>query len=610
VCGIAGRVDFAEDLTSRGDAVAAMAEAVACRGPDGEGLWTGRHVALGHRRLAVIDVEGGAQPMLASGPVGVVAAITYNGETYNFRELRADLTARGHRFRTRCDTEVVLRAYLAWGRRFVERLRGMYAFALWDAGREELLLVRDHLGVKPLFYAPTAHGVLFGSEPKAILAHPGFEAAVDEEGLRAFLASASAPGVSIWRGIREVGPGELVTVGRDGCRAARYWALEARPHEDDLPATVRTTRDLLEEAVGQQLVSDVPLCALLSGGLDSSLLAALAARRSAGGRVRSFSVDFEGYEEGFRSDGVRPAPDAPYVREMVAHADLDHTDVVLDSARLGDAAARREVVRAYDRPSRRGEMDTSLLLLLRAVRRGSTVALSGEGADELFGGYVWFHDPDEVGAATFPWLAATHGFARFSVLRPEVEARLRLDEYRHQCYLDAVAEVPHLGSDGAGARRMREVSHLHLTRYLPDLLVHQDRLGMAAGLEVRVPYCDVRLVEYAYNVPWELMTFDGREKSLLRAAAADLLPRSILERRKSHYPSTRDEAYAEAVGREFLDLLGRPGARVFDLVDHGRVRLLARDVGRGASRVTTRRWRELVLALDLWLSEYRPRCLL
>ena len=370
MCGIAGWVDFDRDLTRERAVVEAMTGTMARRGPDAGGTWVRPHVALGHRRLAVIDVEGGVQPMLVEQDGRTLAAISYSGETYNFRELRSELVAAGHTFRNRSDTEVVLRAYLAWGRSFVHRLNGMYAFALWDPRREELLLVRDRLGIKPLYYAPLPGGVLFGSEPKAILANPAYTPAIDADGLRETFALVKTPGMAAWRGMREVVPGSIVTVGRDGVQEETYWRLEAHPHEDDLNTTVRTVHELLEDIVERQLVSDVPLCSLLSGGLDSSVITALAARglQCAGvGPVRSFAVDFVGYADNFRPDEMRDTPDAPFAHELARHVESDHQDVVLDSAGLLDRRAREAVVRAYDLPTTWGDLATSLHLLFQAT---------------------------------------------------------------------------------------------------------------------------------------------------------------------------------------------------------------------------------------------------
>ncbi|HZC26637.1 MAG TPA: asparagine synthetase B, partial [Actinopolymorphaceae bacterium] len=244
MCGITGWVDFERDLRGEHEITAAMTETMACRGPDAEGMWYDRHVALGHRRLAVIDLEGGRQPMSVSADGRELAVLTYSGETYNFRELREELVGLGHTFRTNSDTEVVLTAYLEWGEEFVDHLRGMYAFAIWDTRTQELLLVRDRMGIKPLYYYPTPHGVLFGSEPKAILANPLAERRLDADGLREMLGFVKTPEQAVFAGMYEVRPGSLVRVRRNGLTRRRYWKLEARDHTDDLDTTIRTVREL------------------------------------------------------------------------------------------------------------------------------------------------------------------------------------------------------------------------------------------------------------------------------------------------------------------------------------------------------------------------------
>ncbi|MEO3809966.1 asparagine synthase (glutamine-hydrolyzing) [Sphaerisporangium sp. B11E5] len=584
MCGICGWVDYSGDLRESQDTLAAMTGTMACRGPDDEGMWVSPHGAVGHRRLAIIDIEGGRQPMAAGRGDGTAAVLTYSGEVYNYQELREELVAGGHRFETRSDTEVVLRAYLEWGAGLASHLNGMYAFGIWDTGAEELLLVRDRMGIKPLYYYPTPAGVLFGSEPKAILANPAARAVVDAEGLRELMAFVKSPESAVYQGMYEVRPGGTVRITRDGVARDRYWRLEAREHTDDLDTTVRTVRELLDDIVRRQLISDVPLCTLLSGGLDSSAVTALAARalreQGDGGALRSFSVDFVGYTEHFSPDDMRDTPDAPYVHDLARHLaplGVEHHDIVLDSGDLMSPQVRAAVLRARDMPIGIGDMDTSLYLLFEAIRRQSTVALSGESADEVFGGYRWFHDPAAVHAGTFPWLAGP-GALRFTaleeVLHHDVLEKLDLPGYRARSYRQALDEVPRLPGETGLEARMREVSYLHLTRFVQILLDRKDRMSMANGLEVRVPFCDHRLVQYVFNAPWAMKTFDGHEKSLLRAAARDVLPDTILDRRKSPYPAIQDPGYEKALREEADLLLGDGSLATASLVDLTKVRAL------------------------------------
>ncbi|MEU7299428.1 asparagine synthase (glutamine-hydrolyzing) [Streptomyces sp. NPDC007189] len=608
MCGITGWVSFDRDLTAEATTLHAMTETMACRGPDDRGTWTQGPAALGHRRLAIIDLPGGRQPMSVDTPEGTVALV-YSGEAYNFTELRRELEGRGHRFTTDSDTEVVLHGYLAWGDAVAERLNGMYAFAVWDGRHDKLVMIRDRMGIKPFYYHPTPDGVLFGSEPKAILANPLARRRVTLDGLRELFVMVKTPGHAIWDGMREVEPGTVVTVDRSGLSTRVYWQLQTRAHTDDRDTTIATVRSLLDDIVRRQLVADVPRCTLLSGGLDSSAMTALAARQLAeqGEKVRSFAVDFVGQTDNFVADELRGTPDTPFVHDVAELAGTDHQDIVLDTQSLADPAVREQVIRARDLPAGFGDMDASLLLLFRAIREKSTVALSGESADEVFGGYLQFFDEEARRAETFPWLTTMgrHFGEDADVLRPDLSKSLDLENYIADGYRTAVAGIERLDGESDFEYKMRQMSHLHLTRFVRALLDRKDRMSMAVGLEVRVPFCDHRLVEYVYNAPWALKSFDGREKSLLREAAADVLPRSVYERVKSPYPSTQDPQYARALQDQAKDLLARPSHPVFDLVDRDRLRRAAEREA-PVSTQAARRGLERALDLARWLELYRP----
>jgi asparagine synthase (glutamine-hydrolysing) len=602
MCGIAGWVDFARDIAGERAVAEAMTATMTCRGPDAGGLWGSGHALIGHRRLAVVDLPGGIQPMSDGGTV-----LTFSGEIYNFRELRRELEGFGHTFRTRSDTEVLLRAWRQWGTGALPRLNGMFAFAVWDAARQELFLARDRLGVKPLCFAPTQAGVLFGSEPKAVLAHPGFRAELDADGIGELFAPTGTrtPGHGVYRGLREVRPGHLVRVSRAGLTSAPYWQLAARPHTDGDAATVSYVRELLTDIVDRQLIADVPLCTLLSGGLDSSLLTALAARtlqRDGRGQLDTFSVDFPSSQDGFQPDRFRPSHDEPFARRVASHVGSRHVTIMLDAAEL--TAAAHVPRQAHDLPCF-GDMYTSIYLLFRDLRERSTVALSGESADEVFGGYPWFHSPAALAAPTFPWVTGSWA----PVLRPEVDAAVQLDERAAARYADAQAEVPRLPGEDAAGQRMREALYHGLTRWLPLLLDRKDRLSMAVGLEVRVPFCDHRLVEYVWNVPWDLKQKGGAEKGLLRRAAAGLLPPEVVDRRKSIYPASADPEYARAIQAQMGSLLGQPGAPLFEIVDHGRLAdaFRADPSLPGLMGIQPSPWAPAAFLLDVnaWLTEYQ-----
>ncbi|MFJ9327510.1 asparagine synthase (glutamine-hydrolyzing) [Streptomyces sp. NPDC101230] len=609
MCGTAGWVSFDPAAPVTAPVADAMTATMACRGPDAHGLWLGRSVALGHRRLSVIDPAGGSQPMVFEQGGEPVVAISYTGEVFNYLELRKQLVVRGHGFRTDSDTEVVLHAYLEWGEDFTEHLNGMYAFALWDARTEELLLVRDRLGIKPLYYWPLpGGGVLFGSEPKAILAHPSVRPAIDSEGFAELLSFTKTPGHAVYKGMYELRPGHTLKVGRGGNTLRRYWAVESHEHTDDLETTVGRVRELLEDIVARQLVADVPVGTLLSGGLDSSIITALAARRrTALGAppIRSFALDFDRHGDDFRADDWRGTPDAPFAELLARHAGSDHQVVTLSPGQLLAQDAREAIMRARDLPFDLGDGDTSLYLLFQEVRRHCTVALSGEAADEVFGGYRWFNHPDTLTADTFPWLAPPFGTGISgpgsgpgeSLIDPALLTKIDLQGYRAQRYHEALAEVPRLAGESAADRRMREIGYLHLTRFLPWMLDRKDRASMAVGLEVRVPFCDHRLVEYVFNTPWAMKSFDGREKSLLRAATRDLLPPEIADRVKAPYPTSRDHRYLDGLRASLKRATEGPDAPVRELLDETALAAATADDPRPGYRTGT----ELVLALDFWL---------
>jgi asparagine synthase (glutamine-hydrolysing) len=611
MCGIAGWVDFHRDLRLERETAQAMTDTMSARGPDDEGLWLSEHAALGHRRLAVIDPPGGRQPMVEGD-----AVLTYSGELYNYRELRRELEAAGHAFRTQSDTEVVLRAYLQWGVDMLERFNGMYAFAIWDGRAQELLLVRDRLGIKPLYYYQAGDGLLFGSEPKAILANPLAKRVVDPLGLCGFLTvTQTADGRTILRDLFDLPPGHYARFSRAGLTKHCYWKLEARPHEDDLATTISKVRALLEDIVERQLVSDVPLCMLLSGGLDSSALTALAQRATVAdgrGGVRSFSVDFPGYVETFQAEPGRETADRPFVHEVAAHVGCEHRDIVLETEQLWDAGVRSSVARAWDFPSQMSDLDISLYLLFRGVQEHSTVALSGEGADEIFGGYPWTQDQEALALPIFPWIAAemSRGASSSSPAQSplglysvELVDRLKPIEYVLERYSSSLAQVPRLDGESGEQARMREVAYLELTFLLRTLLERKDRMSMATGLEVRVPFCDHRLVEYVFNVPWSIKKCDDREKGLLRKATEDLLPQSVLQRRKSGFPTTQDVSYDVGLRRELKQILDGD-APVLPFVNRDAVRAVVEESVDERDSSSTRIKLDGIVRTNAWLEEY------
>ena len=606
MCGIAGLVSFTRDLTREGALAERMAAALGLRGPDQDGTWTGRHAAFGFRRNAVVDLSGGWQPMTAKDAGGLTTTVLdYTGELFNTAQLRAELFDRGHRFREQSDTEVVLHAYLEWGEDCAAHLRGMFAFAVWDAVAERLVLIRDRFGVYPLCYAEVADGLLFGSEPKALFASGLCEPVTDREGLRELLAFTPTPGATVFRGVSEVVPGETVVYDREGLRRRRYWRLEARPHTEDHPATVRAVRELLEDAVRSQLDADVPVGALLSGGLDSSVICALIRDvRGSAEPLHTYSMEFDYHLTSFRPDEQFPDPDSPFAHLMSRHLNTVHGELVLGAADSASPAEMSAITAAMDRPTARIDMYGAVHRLALNARASSKVVLSGDGADELFGGYSWSHDPARVATHAFPWFGPRHRPGDFSGLLDQALVKeLDLDSYAADRYAEAVAEVPVLDGEPAAERRMRELTYLHMTRYVRIALDRKDRMGSAAALEGRVPFCDHALVEYVFNVPWAMKSAGGREKALLRAAVRDLVPAEVLDRKKSPFPKLQDPAYDAALRQRLRELAADSASPIADLLDSAAVASVL--AGEADAPAVGRMSIEMAIMLDTWVREQK-----
>ncbi|SFI72130.1 asparagine synthase (glutamine-hydrolyzing) [Thermoflavimicrobium dichotomicum] len=571
MCGITGWVDYELDLRLQKETVNQMNQRHVVRGPDAEGVWLDKHVAIAHRRLIVIDPEGGLQPMAKQlGERRYV--IAYNGEIYNMQELRLKLLSLGYPLHTRSDTELILTAYMEWRERCPEYLNGIFAFAIWDEAEEKLFLARDRIGVKPLFYFQKGSTFLFGSEIKSLLAHPMVSPILDEEGLAEILVMGPArtPGTGVFRGIKECKPGCWIQFGREGMMTKPYWELRSKDHTDDFQTTAIHVRELFRDAVKRQLVSDVPIGTMLSGGLDSSAISACAAEvfaQEGRGLLPTFSVDYVDNDKYFATNEFQPNSDAPWVQLMAKHIGSRHHTIYLDNQELIDTII--PAMRVRDLPGM-ADIDASLMLFSREIKKECTVVLSGECADEVFGGYPWFHREEMVNADTFPWARLVS--ERIPFIHPDLVQRIKPLEYVEARYQEALAEVPRHSDDHAKEARMRELFYLNLTRWMPTLLDRKDRMSMAYGLEVRVPFCDHHLVEYVWNIPWAMKAYQGREKGLLRYALKGILPDQVIERKKSPYPKTHHPDYLQTMQRHMLELTENRHAPLFQLLDRQAVK--------------------------------------
>lgn len=566
MCGICGWIDLKNDLTDEYPIIETMSAKLANRGPDSSGTWFSTHALFAHRRLAVMDPSGGAQPMIRQRG-GYNYSIIYNGELYNAPELKKTLEGYDFTFSTSCDTEVLLLSYIHWGAECVERLNGIYAFGIWDEKEQRIFLARDRFGVKPLFYARRESSLIFGSEIKAMLVHPGVKPEIGVEGLSEVFAlgPARTPGVGVFNSIAELKPAHCMIFDSNGLRTYKYWALQSHEHEDCLEDTVSTVKGLVIDSIERQFVSDVPLCTFLSGGLDSSAITALAAmyfKKKNKGRLHTYSIDYTDNEKYFVPSLFQPDPDAPWVKRMSEECGSEHTYITVNTGQVADML--ENAVAARDLPGM-ADIDSSLWLFCKEVKKDATVALSGECADEVFGGYPWFHVDELLNSGTFPW--SRNIGVRMGIMSDDLLQTIKPAEYVAKRYQETLSEVPYLHGENELEKRRREMFYLNFTWFMQTLLDRKDRMSMAHGLEVRVPYCDHRLVQYVWNIPWNMKMLEGREKGLLRKSLEGVLPDDVLYRKKSPYPKTHNPAYEIAVKQKLLEILHDSNSPLLPLIN-------------------------------------------
>ncbi len=559
MCGIAGILSQNIDLRECEPLIRDISESLKLRGPDGFGEYTKPYVTLIHRRLSVIDPEKGAQPMSFGKYV-----IAYNGEIYNTQEIKNDLLAKGYSFDTQCDTEVVLKAYCEWKEKCCEKLNGIFAFAVWDDAEHSLFVCRDRIGVKPLFYSSKNGVFAFASRIKSLLLIPEISAEVDENGLNEIfmLGPAKPIGSAVFKDISELPPASYMTVKNGNVSIKQYWRLTAKEHTDNEAQTIEKTHFLVTDAIKRQLVSDVPLCTFLSGGLDSSIISEIASREylKRGDRLTTYSVDYTDNDKFFKASVFQPNKDSDYINLISDYIKSQHKNIVLDNKAV--ALALKESTEARGLPGFT-DVDSSLMLFCREVKREHTVALSGECADEIFGGYPWYHNKAVLFEDTFPWSRSTD--VRKSILKDGLLKNA--DEFVRSKYLETVSKTDYLESDGKTERRMREMFMLNMDWFMQTLLMRKDAMSMESSLEVRVPFCDYRIAEYAYNMPWSLKSLNGREKGILRKAFENELPEEIVYRKKSPYPKTYNPVYFNEVCRLTREVLADKGCPLYEMLN-------------------------------------------
>lgn len=574
MCGIAGFVNYKRGFKDEDRQVLFnMGEALNRRGPDDKGAYVADCLGLTHRRLAVIDPENGRQPMvkLINNNTYVIC---YNGELYNTEEIRTELCLLGYEFDGRSDTEVLLTAYIQWGTECVKKLNGIFAFAVYDKRLRQLFFARDGGGVKPFFYSLMGTEFIFGSEIKALLKHPSVSSDVDRSGIGEIflIGPGRTPGTTAFRDIKELKPGCCGIFSEDsGIKIWQYWSLHAYEHTDSLSDTVYTLKTLICDSIKRQLISDVPLCTFLSGGLDSSIISWVAAeefKKSGRGALTTYSVDYKDNDKYFKKTFYQPTDDKYFIDLMSGAIGSEHKTVVLDNDMVADAL--RDSTLARDLPGM-ADVESSLLLFCKEVKKTHTVVLSGECADEIFGGYPWFTNKEMLAQADFPWSGNTK--IKAELIRDEYMS-FDPEEYVFERYMNTVRSTPKTGSETPADARIKEITMLNIQWFMQTLLSRKDHSSMYSGLEVRVPFCDLRILEYAYNIPWEMKGYAGREKGLLRKAFSDMLPHEIVYRKKSPYPKSHNPIYTKNVEGKIEAILADKNSPILEIVKAHKLREL------------------------------------
>lgn len=608
MCGITGWVNLNSNIENESGILFKMTDTLKKRGPDDGGFYFSRHALLGHRRLVVVDPKGGAQPMTKK--IGDnTYTIVYNGELYNTEEVRKILKENGFSFSSYSDTEVLLVAYIFWGEECVKHVNGIYAFGVWNERQQKLFLARDPLGVKPLFYTIKDNSIIFGSEIKTVLAHPRVDPVVDKQGLTELFGFGPARplGSGIFKDIKELPPAFSLSYSKEGIKTKEFWKLSANTHDENLSATTEHLRSLLVDSIERQLVADVPVCTFLSGGLDSSIISAVASsyfKRNNLNNLNTYSIDYVDNKKFFKPTEFQPNTDADWIYKMVNYIGSEHHNILIDTPDLTSELS--SAVIANDLPGM-ADVDSSLYLFCKEVRKNATVALSGECADELFGGYPWYTREEDINATTFPWSKAITD--RKNILSQDLQ-KLPIEEYVQEKYNESLLQVPRLPGESQREHRMRELFYLNIKWFMLTLLTRKDRMSMSNSLEVRVPFADYRLVEYAYNIPMDMKYYKGREKGLLREALTGIIPDDVLWRKKSPYPKTHNPSYTMAVQKWMNSILKDKSSPILQIINKEKVQEIVDTGGRAYGKpwfgqlMAGPQLIAYLIQVDTWLREY------
>ncbi len=567
MCGICGYVNYMEYITNENE-ILNMNSKLKKRGPDSQKIYVNKNTAFGHSRLSIIDIDNGTQPMIKKHNENNYV-IVYNGEIYNTKEVRDLLISKGYSFFSNCDTEVVLTAYIEFRENVANILNGIFAFAIYDETKNTVFLCRDHLGIKPLFYSLTEDNTfIFSSEIKGILAHSKVDAIVDKNGLLELfgVGPAHTPGITYFKNIYELKAGHYAIFSEKKLHIQKYWDLTTKQCNDTIDEAVEKIRYLVTDAVKRQLISDVGVSTMLSGGIDSSIITMIAKKHL--GTLDTFSIDFDNNDKNFMSNEYQISRDSDYVNIMREYLDTSHHNIFFDNTTLFELLADSMIAR--DVPSM-ADIDSSMFAFCKSIQEyGFKVCLSGECSDEIFGGYPWYYRAKLANSNTFPWSLSKK--ERNLITKKGLFKDGQLSNYINFRYNETLSNVKHKDDLDFFENRFRNITYLTVKWFMNTLVERTDRMSMSNSLEVRVPYADFRIFDYVYNLPAKYklgindISDEVTEKNLLRLAFEKDIPNEIIHRKKSPFPKTYDPKYLNLVENEILNILKNKKSKIVQIV--------------------------------------------
>ena len=609
MCGFCGWVNFSNQLEDRNSVLYKMTDTITVGGNSKAGYYQDDHCNMGHNRLAVITDYDDKKPMekICNGHK---YAIVYNGKIYNSKDIQKELKNNGIHIDTDSDTEIVLGAYILWKEKCTEHLVGVFSFAIWEKDNMRLFIARDHFGIKPLFYTFVDGSLVFGTEIKSILKYPNVKAVIDKDGISQLfgLGPALIEGKCVFKNIFEIKPASYAVFDcvKKDFKQVSYWELKSYEHIDDEQTTINTVKEKLNKSIKMQMVSKEPVGTMLSGGIDSSIITTIASKECDKNNkvLDTFSVDYVDNDKNFKANDFQPNSDKEYIEMVKEKNRVNHHEIMLNSNRL--IQGLKDAMLARDLPGM-ADVDVSLLEFCKEIKKYVSVVLSGEFADEVFGGYPWFYREDSLNSDTFPWSPSID--TRQRILNKKFKD-IDLKKYVDKVYNDFVKKVPICSSDSEEDRKIKKIMYLNMYWFGATLIDRTDKMSMQAGLEVRVPFTDYRLVQYVWNIPWKTKTLMGREKGLLRLAYKDELPKEVAFRKKSPYPKTYDPKYTDELKQILVNILENDYEPIHKLVDKNEVIDILNNLDDVFKRpwfgqlMTGPQFIAYLIQLNMWLKEY------